>query len=253
MGDTKQPTPIDADLYDRFVRYVEDRHGQRRGVLRDELENAIRQYIDADRPTDEIARLENDVATIQAQLSRLEDAVVVDCDGGTDTTRTVSRPSHTHTGQTARVDPDGTSDASVGDCDAGTDDADDSTDDGGSDFDPDDVPHAKAPKRDKAEYIAEYLLRTTDDAVAVPRAVLTNIIDDRWSFGDRARESLIERVVDKYNAVVAKPADTGDGSAWKIVIGRTEDAVDAEVADIGDRVKQTTYRKARDGGAFSNQ
>ena len=67
---------IDADLWERFRNDVQERKGQTRGVLGDELENAIRQYL-----RDEARPMEQE---INRRLTRMEDAMgITPADGGT--------------------------------------------------------------------------------------------------------------------------------------------------------------------------
>jgi len=74
MGeDTTQPTPIDEVEYERFRQYVLEVHGQIRGNLKRELENALREYRMADAKEDQLTRVENDVAHVKAMLSETTD------------------------------------------------------------------------------------------------------------------------------------------------------------------------------------
>jgi len=93
MSDRTQIGPaVDADLWRRFREDVKARKGQVRGVLGDELETAIRQYLrDEPSPTEQ---------RIDARLARLEDAIgVTSADGGTDT-----RDAAGHTHAPSRID-----------------------------------------------------------------------------------------------------------------------------------------------------
>lgn len=79
MTDRVQIGPrVSQSLWDEFRNDVQKRKGQTRGVLGDELENAIREYLrDEDRPIDR---------RIEKRLSRIEQAVgAAPTDGGTDT------------------------------------------------------------------------------------------------------------------------------------------------------------------------
>lgn len=69
---------VDADLWKRFKQNVKERKGQTRGVLGDELENAIRHYIrDDTNPT---------MRQMNERLARIEMAIGTSpADGGTDT------------------------------------------------------------------------------------------------------------------------------------------------------------------------
>jgi hypothetical protein len=94
-GDTTQPTRIDEAEYERFKQFVQDTHGSIRGHLRTELENALREYRQPDDRAEPLTRIEDDIATIKAQLSEAES------DGGT----AVATPApdaddaHTHTNE----------------------------------------------------------------------------------------------------------------------------------------------------------
>lgn len=69
MAETTQPgVRLDADTWQRFRQFVQDRHGGVRGNLRSELEAAIENHINASRGPDELERIEDDVATIKAML-----------------------------------------------------------------------------------------------------------------------------------------------------------------------------------------
>jgi len=75
--DTIQPTPIDRQEYEAFRQFVKDAHGKVRGNLARELENALREYRTPDNTTDQLTRIEDDIATLKAQLADAES------DGGT--------------------------------------------------------------------------------------------------------------------------------------------------------------------------
>jgi len=87
MSDRTQIGPaVDADLWQRFRDDVESRKGQVRGVLGDELENAIREHLN-DNPSPEQKE-------INARLTRIESKLgVTEADGGVDTS---DAQSHTH-------------------------------------------------------------------------------------------------------------------------------------------------------------
>ena len=78
MGkETTQPTPIDKDEYKAFKNWVRDVHGKTRGHLGSEIENALREYRKNDSAPDRLRRMENDIATIKANIADAES------DGGT--------------------------------------------------------------------------------------------------------------------------------------------------------------------------
>jgi len=94
MGnDEIQPTRIDKDEYLAFKQWVQDVHGKTRGHLSTEIENALREYREPDDSSEPLTRIEQDIATIKAQLADAE------ADGGVAATPAAptSEPTHTHT------------------------------------------------------------------------------------------------------------------------------------------------------------
>lgn len=85
-GQEVQPTRISKDEYARFKQWVRDVHGMTRGHLSTEIENALREYRQEDHERDKLARIEDDIATIKAQLA------VAESDGGTDVEAQSARP-----------------------------------------------------------------------------------------------------------------------------------------------------------------
>lgn len=106
MGNRRQPTPIDEDVYERFKNFVEDVHGSTRGHLRGEIENALEQYRKGfyDQ-ADATARIEDDVATTKALVADLHEQIAeAESDGGSVTpTRPDSDDEHTRAHSTART------------------------------------------------------------------------------------------------------------------------------------------------------
>lgn len=79
MEDDKvQPTRISKDEYVKFKQFVQDTHGTTRGHLATEIENALREYRQPTPESGALTRIEDDIATIKAQLAMPES------DGGTD-------------------------------------------------------------------------------------------------------------------------------------------------------------------------
>jgi hypothetical protein len=73
MGeDTTQPTPIAEEEYKQFRAFVQDVHGQTRGHLRTEIENALREYRESYYGGDRLMRIEDDLATIKASIVEAE-------------------------------------------------------------------------------------------------------------------------------------------------------------------------------------
>lgn len=72
MGKKTQPGGrVDKATYERFVNYVENKYGSRKGHLGKELERAMEDRMAADNG-DQLVRIENDVATIKAMLADAE-------------------------------------------------------------------------------------------------------------------------------------------------------------------------------------
>ena len=96
MGKQVQPgAKVDAQTYERFRQFVEDHHGKTRGSLGDELERAMKQRMEDANGPDRLARIENDLATLKAQLADAES------DGGT-TAPTPSPAADTHARDSAK-------------------------------------------------------------------------------------------------------------------------------------------------------
>jgi len=89
-GREKIGVRVDADVWDAFREDVEARKGQKRGVLGDEVERALRQYMSDDTAAD----VEDRLRRIERDVSRIADAEgVAGTDGGTDA---LGAPGHTH-------------------------------------------------------------------------------------------------------------------------------------------------------------
>jgi len=71
-GETTQPTEISKEEYIKFKQFVQDTHGKTRGHLSTEIENALREYRKVDSEKDRLARIEDDIATIKANVARAE-------------------------------------------------------------------------------------------------------------------------------------------------------------------------------------
>jgi len=92
-NDEIQPTRIDKDEYLAFKQWVQDTFGKTRGHLSTEIENALREYRQPDNAAEPLTRIEQDIATIKAQLADVE------ADGGVDATPAAPSfgAAHTHT------------------------------------------------------------------------------------------------------------------------------------------------------------
>lgn len=77
---------VDAEVWQRYREWVENKHGKTRGVLGDEVENALRQQI-GEEITPGIARLEKRLARIETEVGATA------ADGGADT---FEEGEHTH-------------------------------------------------------------------------------------------------------------------------------------------------------------
>lgn len=198
---------IDRDVWKRFRDYVESKHGRTRGVLGQELEEALLNHLEAENPTEPVRRIENDVATVKAQIAELQ-SQLADPDGGqtvpvADRGPTPSRErSHTHT-----ADHDERA----------------ATDDGTVP-----KPGPKAPKSEKVDYIFEQL--PGGSTVVIPPRTVDKKIDDAWGFGNRATDDIRARLFDQFHA----EAVSVDGASWQVAIGETPDARDAVIRDWHD-------------------
>jgi len=76
-GETVQPTRISKEEYIKFKQWVQDTHGKTRGHLSTEVENALREYRQPDNSTDSLTRIEDDIATIKAQIAAESDGGAV--------------------------------------------------------------------------------------------------------------------------------------------------------------------------------
>lgn len=262
MGeDLKQPTPIDAALYNEFKQFVKDNHGQIRGSLRDELENAIRQYMDDSRGPDELQRIENDIASIKAILSE-SDGGVTGLSEGSDT-HTYSDPDQSKTAEpqtqstTEIAEPeslDESEDARVNDLEtesSGEDAAEHSehadqgdtsieTSDG---YNPDD-PYAdfEAHGRSKGKTARRILLAIeSDEGESVDPETLPGTIEELTGYGDpRTVDDYIDRVkqlaIDELGAEPSPLADPSSDVEPALMWGEkleqfTEIAKEQETAD----------------------
>jgi len=82
MGEKKRLPPIDGELKDEFVQDVRDRRGGVRGHLREQVETALREYLQASKGGDihdRLNRIEGRLDNLATALDNLDDS-----DGGTD-------------------------------------------------------------------------------------------------------------------------------------------------------------------------
>lgn len=90
-GEEVQPTRISKDEYLKFKQWVQDVHGKTRGHLSTEIENALREYRQPDDAAEPLSRIEQDIATIKAQLAEAES------DGGVAATPPAPADDDSHT------------------------------------------------------------------------------------------------------------------------------------------------------------
>lgn len=81
---------VDKETYERFREFVREKHGAVRGNLGTELTKAMKDRMDITQENSQLTRIENDVATIKAQISQPESdgGAVVNTSSESETTRT---------------------------------------------------------------------------------------------------------------------------------------------------------------------
>lgn len=168
MSDRSQIGPaVDADLWQRFREDVKARKGQVRGVLGDELENAIRDYL-SDGPDPEMRRFNQ-------RLARIEEAVgVSSADGGT---HTLPDDSHTHapTDDTERV--------------------------------PDEKPSPNAPTEKKVRWLAAQIRKDVgENFEEVHPTVLREVVKDTYGFRRDTAKRYVEELREYFD-LVEHPGD----------------------------------------------
>lgn len=234
MSDKVQPGGrIDPDVWERFKKFVEQKHGRTRGVVGRELENALENHMKGSNPTEPIHRIEDDVATMKAQIARIQDAVTVESDGGSSVIPdSAADPAPTPSNDASHTHTDDTFDR----LEAGHPTT-------------DDVPNAKAPKSEKAAYVFASL---DVDGIVLHPNVLRTKIDKTWSFGERATDDLVERIFERYHAKAVQKE--GDGDRWQVALGKSiedrEDAIDDWEQDEPVYVAEQDGREAEGADVF---
>jgi len=165
MTDRVQIGPeIDRRVWQRFRNHVEDKHGKTRGCLGDELENAIRHYINfgTDKP------LTEQLDEFNQRLQRIEGEIgTAEADGG----YTHSDAGHTHTrSQTVVV--------------------------------PDSKPAANSATEKKVAYLADELLERevpqTREFDSIPRDKIRDLVKDVYGFRKDTAKRYVEAVVEHF-------------------------------------------------------
>jgi len=71
-GEKVQPTRVSKEEYTKFKQWVQDTHGTTRGHLATEIENALREHRNPNPDSGALRRIEDDVATLVAQVADAE-------------------------------------------------------------------------------------------------------------------------------------------------------------------------------------
>jgi hypothetical protein len=198
---TKIGVRIDEDLWEAFTAWVDDKHGRTHGTTGNELEHALREYMDSDdsgaveRIEDDIASINRNTADLVKRIDRLErQAEGVEADGGGATLSTAD--THTHTSRTADVQQDT------------------------------DKPSGKASTAKKAAWV--WNEKVPETPIVISPNAFVKWVDDAWGFGDRARDRLLRQVFDEYHALGVKAERS---STWQVVVAETEAARDDKIED----------------------
>jgi hypothetical protein len=143
---------VDADVYDEFVEFVQEKRGQKRGVLGGEIENALKEYM-----TDGLtAESESDGVTNEDLLEEIRGVTPSSLPDETGDT-------HTHRDD-ANGDVTGVSDT--------TDNSSEKTNSKGTE----EKPHAKAPRSAKVSW----LVSRTDLRGQVPLVAIENHVKEHY-------------------------------------------------------------------------
>lgn len=246
MGSKKKiGVRIDEDLWEAFKQHIQDKYGMTRGVTGRELETAIRNYINAEHPSDELARIENELSHVNKNVAEIREHLV-EADGGSIRADSTTPPtpstgrSHTHTDSGTIAEPNDPTDeirAEVEDefdaLEAGhPSNQSDDTDEDDEDDEPT-KPHQKGTKAAKADWFIPHGVPLNPITATLPTFELW--ADEAWGMGDRATEDLLRRVFDKYPTVVVK----NDKGSIEVVVGTSKDEVDErtdEVVDDGGKI-----------------
>lgn len=163
---------IDEDLYESFKDRVRERRGRWQGVAGDEMENAIRHYLQfgARKP------LPDQLAEFNSRLERIEGAVgTAESDGGTDT---LTADSHTHTPGTQITER----------------------------------PDPQAASEDKIEWLAQCVIEDvvpqSKQLESIPKQKLQETVKDEYGFRSDTAKRYVDELIDYFGL---SPHPTADG------------------------------------------
>lgn len=182
---------MDEQVYEDFRDFVERHHGQVRGALGEELEKAMKERMNGVDRTDQITRIENDLATVKAMIAEGE------ADGGAVAAPPAPDPSDDSTH--AHADQDDVVDA------------------------PMEKPAANQPREKKARWIAQDVRDRIGNTQAFGKPAIRKIIDDAYGFDDRVADPLLETVIDVLGAEICPVADLEQADPDTIAWGETLD------------------------------
>ena len=175
MGQKKKVgARVDGDLWHAFKQFVKDRHGQVRGSLSDELEQAIQDRMDAERGPDRLQRIEEQTSHMNRQLSELADRI--EADGGTSATAR-SAPAR-----------------------------------GGAEPSTRDPPAPNQPRSKKAAFVAD-VIRDRAPEQTFTRPAVRHVVNDTYSFNDEATDAMVDAVMRDLGAE-PDPIDDEPSIAW---------------------------------------
>jgi len=200
--DRRQPTPIDAEEYERFRQFVRDVHGTVRGNLATELENALRQYRTSYYGEDRLLKIEEDIATMKQMIADAE------ADGGS-TEAAVADPAPTPSeGESTR--PRRT-----------------------------ERPAPNQPRQSKINYLIGELVADTEatrDAGLTTRPQIRALIESEYNFADDTTTSYVETIVERLDAKPhpEKPHVVAWGERYDEMIDALREDAAGELHDLDD-------------------
>lgn len=203
---------VDADLWNELREDVRERKGKVRGVLGDEVENAIRHYLHngPDRGTPQ------QLNDIEARLNRIEGAVGVEAtDGGTDT----SQPAmDTHTRDSALDVPD-------------------------------ERPHPRGDTKAKVRWLADAALDAhgvaLDELSMIHEDTIRDAIQDEYDFTADTTAEYVPKVVDQLGLVDHPSADPYADVLY-VTEAEREDLIEKQREQARDDARETTERLEAD-------